>query len=490
MILGIDLGTTYSVCAYLDENGEPKVVENCDGGRVTPSVVQIEGEHVHVGEIAKDHSITDPQNVISTVKNYMGSKHIFRVSSGKEYNPETISGFIIKKLVQDASQKLKQEINDVVITVPAYFSDAQRESTKQAAQLAGVNMIASVNEPTAAALYYAHENKLKKANIMVYDLGGGTFDVTVINIDGETVEVKSTCGISRAGGHFFDQEIVDYICKYMYDKHEIDLEDEEYQEELQEVYIKAEKCKIQLSGKDKSEIVLKIGKVKEVIPITREFLESKIHTFYMRSESKMKEALRNAGMKIEEIDEILLVGGSSKVPYISKKIEEFFGKKPSIDVNPDEAVALGAALYKVKKTGFSDVCSHSIGVVTIDKERLIKRNTILIKKNTKIPATVSQKFKTFGNNTEQIRLIITEGEFSELENVTILGDFPLELPEGLPKDTGMEVLITLDEHQIVHVFMEIESISMHKEFHFERLNNISDEEVKKLSGLIVDMEVE
>lgn len=487
MVLGIDLGTTYSVGAYLNDEGDPEVVENSEGGRLTPSVVLVEKGHASVGDVAKEKMVTQPQDIVATVKNYMGQKHIFKVSTGEEYTPEVISSYIIRKIVNDAGKRLNQKIDQVIITVPAYFSDAQRMSTEQAAQLAGVKLAKPLlNEPTAAAIYFAHKKKLEKANVMVYDLGGGTFDVTVLEVLDGKIEVRATCGISRAGGHFFDQEIVKYVCRKM-EEHDIDLEDEEYLDELQELYIKAEKCKIQLSSKQQTDIPMKIGKVRENITITRDFLESKLKSFYMRSESKMKEALRNAGMKKEDIDEILLIGGSSKIPYFAKRIEEFFGKTPSSEMPQQEAVALGAALFA--KTDVSDVCSHSIGIVTVDAQKNKMVNSILIKKNTKIPVTVNQRFLTYGSSDE-LPVQITEGEFEEISNVTIIGDFNVDLPKGLPKGTAVDILFKLDENQIIHLFVNIESIKLHKEFHFDRLNNMYDDELFRLKGLVMDTQID
>lgn len=323
---------------------------------------------------------------------------------------------------------------------------------------------------------------------MVYDLGGGTFDVTVLSINGDDIEVKSTCGLSQTGGYFFDQKIVKYVCKCMEDEG-IDLEDEDYKDELQELYLKAEKCKIQLSNKEQTDIVMKVGKIRKNITITREFFETQLKNYYMRTESKMKEALRNAGMKLDEIDEIILIGGSSKIPYFSRRIQEYSGKLPSSEMPQDEAVALGAALYGSQQKKFTDVCSHSIGIVTVDEKQKKMVNSILIKKNTQIPVTVNQRFLTYGS-TSELPVQITEGEFTEIQNVTIIGDFIIDLPEGLPKGTKVDILINLDENQIIHIFVNIECIKLHKEFHFDRLHNMSDEEVDKLKGLVMQTRIE
>ena len=255
MFLGIDLGTTYSVGAYLDDKGNPNVVTNMEGSQTTPSVVYFEGPNsVVVGQTAKDNSIINPGDVVSAVKNYMGEKKVFRSSHGQEYSPEAISGFILKKIVSDAGKRLdlKEKIKDVVVTIPAYFSDAQRMATEDAVKIAGLNLLGMINEPTAAALYCAVETKLNHANILVYDLGGGTFDVTIIRLDDEEVVVQSTGGLSKVGGRFFDMELVEYVRDYVQEKYDIDLEDEEYSDAYQELFERVEKAKWQLGNQEKA----------------------------------------------------------------------------------------------------------------------------------------------------------------------------------------------------------------------------------------------
>ncbi len=495
MILGIDLGTTYSVGAYVDADGEPKVAVNSEGERLTPSVVMVEDKKRYiVGSVAKENCMIQPEDVISTVKNHMGKKVKFKVPCEVEYSPEEISSFIIKKVVKDSGESTGKRIDQVVVTVPAYFTDAQRKATEDAVALAGVNLAGMINEPTAAALYYVHKNKLDKANIMVYDLGGGTFDVTILTIDGNTVNVKSTGGLSNAGGFFFDMHIVDYVCNQMKDKYNVWLKEDEYRDVYQDLCIKAEKCKIQLSNKDSATIAVWFGSIKENIVITRDFLESKIKSLYIRTESKMKEAIRNAGMKVEDIDCVLLVGGSSKIPYITYKIESFLGKKPSKEVNPDEAVALGAAIYgqmlenenrnKIKK--FSDVCSHSIGIVIINRDSKRQENFILIPRNSKVPISNKQRFRTFCQNQSIIELTITEGEFKELTDITTIGTYEVELPKGLEEESLVEITISLDRDQIVHIHLDIPSAKLSKEYKMERKTNLSEEEIRYLTGIYRD----
>lgn len=272
MVVGIDLGTTYSVCAHVDENGVPRILDNKEGSKTTPSVVFFDGDtSIVVGEVAKDNSVINGQNVVSAVKNYMGKKNILKKKNDVEYTPEVVSSFILKKIVQDAESSLGEKVTGAVVTVPAYFTDAQRMATKHAAKLAELNLVGMINEPTAAALCYIKKQNVKNSNIMIYDLGGGTFDVTILHVgDEDDVEVLSTGGLSNAGGRFFDQYIVDYVVSYMDDKYDIDLEDDEYCDELQELYIKAENAKIQLTNRSSTTIVLKVDRIKEQIEISKE----------------------------------------------------------------------------------------------------------------------------------------------------------------------------------------------------------------------------
>ncbi len=498
MFLGIDLGTTYSVGAYIDENGEPQVIINTEGSRITPSVVYFESnDSVVVGQTAKDNSIINPDDVVSAVKNYMGEQKKFPTSHGEEYTPEVVSSLIVKKVVADAEKYLNSEekIKDVVVTIPAYFKDAQRKATEDAISISGLNLLGTINEPTAAALYYAVKTKMNHANILIYDLGGGTFDVTIVRIDDDNIEVKSTGGISKVGGRFFDQEIVDYVCEVIEDKYDIDLEDEEYLDTYQELYERAEKAKIQLSNQEKATIAVRTGTIRENVVVKRELLESIVAKLYKRTEFSVKKALRDAGISAADIDKAILVGGSSRIPYIENHLSQLLGMTLSHEVNPDEVVALGAALYAkqlvgadVKKT-IHDVCSHSIGVVAIDRNTRKKTNSILIKRNSQIPVAVSQRFRTIIDNQEEIELSVTEGEFAELSDVSILNSTRIQLPEQLAAGTRVEIKLQLDEAQLVHVYLLIPDIGYEKEYKFKRNANLSEEEVAMLTGIIADYEV-
>lgn len=501
MILGIDLGTTYSVGAYLDDKGEPQVITNMEGSQTTPSVVYFESpSSVVVGQTAKDNSIINPDDVVSAVKNYMGEKKVFRSSHGQEYSPEVVSSLILKKIVSDAERRLdlEESIRDVVVTIPAYFTDAQRTATEDAVKIAGLNLLGTINEPTAAALYYAVSAKLNHANILVYDLGGGTFDVTIIRIDDSDVVVRSTGGLSKVGGRFFDEELVDYVRDYVEDKYGIDLEDEEYIDAYQELFGRAEKAKWQLGNQEKATIAVRAGSVRENIVITRETFEGIVAKLYRRTEYVVKKALKDAGMDAAELDKVLLVGGSSKIPYIERHLQELLGKAPSHEVHPDLVVAQGAALYgkqlTEKKTGAGgkviyDVCSHSIGVVMIDPVTYKKYNSIQIKRNTQLPVEAEVGFRTAVENQERVELSITEGEFPELSDVAIISSTDITLPKNLAQGTKGEIHLQLDTSQLVHVFVKIPSADYKEEFTFERSANLSENEVAMLTGIIADYDV-
>jgi molecular chaperone DnaK len=496
MILGIDLGTTYSVGAYVDEAGIPQIINNAEGSTLTPSVVLFDdADSIVVGEVAKDSAVIRSRNVVSQAKACMGKKKVLKEFNGQQYTPEMISSFIIRKVVQDATAALGTEIDSAVITVPAYFTDAQRQATEDAAVMAGVHLAGMINEPTAAALCYVKKHNVQNENILIYDLGGGTFDVTILHVaDSSNIEVLSTGGLSNAGGHFFDQYIVDYVRDYMKEKHDIDLEEEEYVDELQELYIKAENAKIQLSNKTAVTIVLKIGKIKEQIKITREQFEGMIKKMYGRTENKMKDALKGAGLQPDAIDKVLLVGGSSRIPYIVQRMKAFIGKEPSKEVNPDEAVAIGAALYanmnvkNDKERQFIDVCSHSIGVVVID-DLGQEENQVIIPRNSKLPVENEQRFRTVEKDQKMVCLTVTEGEYKELTDVTVIGEFDINLPAGLPEKSLILLKISLDRHQLIHIRFALPDIDFEQEYHMKRIANMDEDDIRNVTGMLRDYKV-
>ncbi|MDF2908118.1 MAG: hypothetical protein K0R34_3439, partial [Herbinix sp.] len=446
---------------------------------------------VVVGEVAKENEVIYAEEVVSKVKIDMGKRKVFRSIDQVEYTAEVISSLIIKKIVQDASAFLGEVIQDVIITVPAYFMDSQRKATEDAARLAGVNLLTIIDEPTAAAIYYTHKSKMDGMKILVYDFGGGTFDATLMEIENNKIRIIEKDGLSKAGGIMFDQFLVDYVCQYFEKHHGIDLEGEEYRAEYNELLHKAESCKKQLSVREKASISMKVDKVKEQIEITRDYFESKMEATYNKTENIIKKILRNSGLQTKEIDKILLVGGSSKIPYVSERLAELFGKAPSKEVNPDEAVAMGAALYgsiyqknnRKDNKAFQDVSSHSIGILVFTNE-IHQENVIIIPRMSQIPCTNEQIFYTKISGQRQINVSITEGEFKEPEYVALIGEFLIDLPSGLPINTEIVVKISLDERQLIRLSIAVPSVKLEKEFEMKRNANLSEEELKKLQGIM------
>lgn len=496
MILGIDLGTTYSVGAFVKENGEVEIIDNAEGSSRTPSVVMFDADNnIVVGDVAKDNAIIRPDDVVAVIKNHMGNKNYHKRYNGIDYTPEMISSFIIRKMVQDAQAATGQEVKGVVVTVPAYFTDAKRKATEDAATIAGVAMVGMINEPTAAALCYVRDQNITDKNLLVYDLGGGTFDVTILHVENaDKIEVLATGGLSNAGGRFFDESIKDYVCEYIEEKHGIDLEDEEYVDELQDILLKAENVKMQLSQRNKAAIPVKIGKIKETVTITREQFEDMIKKIYMRTESKVKDAIKEAQITMKDIDKVLLVGGSSRIPYIAERIQELTGKEPSREVNPDEAVAIGAAIYaniKMQNTDvyFRDVCSHSIGVVVTNGKSGEEENDIIIPRNSKLPIFKEQRYTTMYENQEMLLLKVTEGEYKELTDVNIIGEFDIKLPEKTHKGAKVIISISLNEYQLIHIDFEVPDKKFKQEYNMKRQANMDEENVKKATGMLRAIEV-
>lgn len=486
-MIGIDLGTTFSAAAYLDPDGNPQLVSNSRGTRLTPSVVMEEDDGtVVVGEDARESMVLMGDAVVSTVKDYMGTDRKFVLPSGTAYTPEQVSALILKKIVKDAEEFLGEEIRQAVVTVPAYFNDAQRQATKDAGRMAGLDVACMPNEPTAAALYYAWSSRMEKGRILVYDLGGGTFDASIVEICGKQAEVVATGGIRKLGGHFFDQLILNYAADYLLEKYGLDVYDDEYVDELQELSLKAENCKIQLSSRTSAQMVIKIGKVREKLEITRAQFEKMIAGFYGRTESTVRMVFQDAGMSWKDIDKLLLVGGSSKIPYIAERLREFSGMEPSHETNPDEAVALGAALYasglfeKVQ-----DVCSHSLGIVSRRGAGAEKYNSVIIPRNTALPARMSRDYYTGTNDMKKICLEITEGEDEDLDYVSILAGIEILLPPGIPRNTRVTVEMFLNQNQLLHVYARIHAEpEIYKEIEIPRSSNLDESEIAEQTTLL------
>ena len=491
MKIGIDLGTTFTAAAWQDADGSLSIITNSEGQRLTPSVVmEDESGKIIVGEVAKDSSVIMAKNVVKAAKDYMGTDRVFDMPSGKCFTPEEISGFILKKVKQNSERMLGKVITDAVITVPAYFTDAQRKSTEDAGRIAGFCEMKIINEPTAAAIYFAYTNRIADANVLVYDLGGGTFDASIVHITEGKVEVKATGGIRKLGGHFFDQLIVNHVSEYLLENHDIDLYEDELSDELQELTLKAEECKMRLSKKEIDQIVIKIGLVKEKLTVTRQQFENMINSYYMRTESVVCMVLDDAGMKWSDIDKILLVGGSSRIPMIIDRLRLLSGIEPSKEVNPDEAVALGAAI-NANRTIMEviDVNSHSLGIVTLDASTKKRRNTIVIPRDTTLPTKGESEFKT-ADIASFVSLEVTEGEDEDMEFVNVIASIDIAIPPKTPKHTAVTIEMHLDNNQLLHVFARIATVPEKRhEIQIDRKSNLCEEEVATKTALLSKMMV-
>lgn len=497
MILGIDLGTTYSVGAYIDENGNPATIINSESDTITPSVVYFENEDsVIVGKTAKENSMISPKNVVSLVKNYMGAVTsdghavTFETDYGT-YKPEVISSLILKKIASDATRflGLDEPITNVIVTKPAYFSQAQIKATEDAAKLAGLNCITLLNEPTAAALYYASKTNLSKANILVYDLGGGTFDATVIRLENGKVTVLSTEGLKMVGGSFFDAKLAEKICDYIEEKHGIDIYgDPMYAPVKQKLMIDIENAKIQLSTANKVQVVVFAPPVSERIELTRKDIDEVVEKLYERTENLVFRVIDAADLEVSQIDKVIMTGGSSKIPYIEERLTAALGMPVSREVNPNEVVALGAALYgkdleagSEEKEILTDVNSHGIGLKTMGKNGKIF-NDVIIPKDTKLPAEFEKSYEI--RNQKKLTLAVREGDDKDLDFTTELTTFNVDLPHGVSDGAEVRIKFQLDKRQLLHIFMSIPSVKLQQEVSFERKENMSDVEFGKWQKMI------
>ncbi len=498
MIVGIDLGTTFSAVAYVDKSGNAQIIPNRDGQRTTPSVILFEGKDPVVGEAAKSNAIIDPMNVVQFIKRNMGNKNYrFDTDQGPDYGAEELSAIILKRLKEDAESFLGTQVDKAVITVPAYFDDAQRKSTMDAGRIAGLEVVAILNEPTAAALAYGID-KTEKQCIMVYDLGGGTFDVTIMELSEKDIRIKATNGDRNLGGFDVDNAIMMHVSDYALDQVGIDLMDDE--NVMQDLRLKAENLKKTLSSRDKASISL-IAQGKPIkVEITREELRDIIkENFLNRTVDIMDMAREDAGITWSEIDKILLVGGSSRMPLVRDTIREVTGIEPSAEINPDEAVALGAAYYAANLNATAqsnpvskriiDVNSHSLGVITHDDNGK-PSNTIILSRNQPIPAVEEQIFYTSQENQTEIYLQVTEGEDEDVDYVKIIGTSKLRLKPH-PAGAQIRISISYDRDGIVHVkVFDLEDNRDLGEMDIERKSNLSREEIEssisKLDLLTID----
>ena len=483
-VVGIDLGTTNSVIAVI-EGGEPTIIPNAEGSRLTPSVVAFskDGERL-VGQVAKRQSVTNADRTVLSIKRHMGTDHRVRIDD-REYTPQEISAMILAKMKSDAEEYLGEEVKQAVITVPAYFSDSQRQATKDAGQIAGLEVLRIINEPTAAALSYGSD-RAETEKILVFDLGGGTFDVSILELGDEVVEVIATSGNNRLGGDDFDERIVGYLVAEFKKEYGVDLSKDRMA--MQRLVEAAEKAKVELSSVTNTNVNLPFitadsqGPRHLDINLTRAKFEELAEDLVEKTMEPTRRALKDAGLSASEIDKVILVGGATRMPMIQRAVKEVLGREPYKGINPDEVVAMGAAIQAgvlagdVKDVVLLDVTPLSLGIETLGGVF-----TRLIERNTTIPTSATETFTTAADNQTQVDIHVLQGERPMAKDNVTLGRFALDgippAPRGVPK---IEVTFDIDENGIVNVSAKDLGTGKEQKITIKSSSGLSDEDIEKM----------